>query len=132
MNRISILFVCAVALTGCLGEGVTEVVDPERRLAAGDTDLLFADRGKVDLRGLVREQVHLNIPLKPVCGPDCAGLCPTCGANRNRIKCGCWVAEIDPRLAPLQALKQRMDVAEDETSNLRDTRPGNKHGEPET
>lgn len=28
MNRISILFVGALALTGCLGEGVTEVVDP--------------------------------------------------------------------------------------------------------
>jgi uncharacterized protein len=79
----------------------------ERRMDPDDARLFYADRGKVDLREVVREQILLELPLKPVCGPECAGLCPTCGANRNRIECSCRSAEVDPRLAPLQALKNR-------------------------
>jgi uncharacterized protein len=81
----------------------------EMRLAAEDATLFYADRGRVDLREIAREQIHLNLPLKPVCHAGCAGLCPTCGANRNRIECSCRPAEGDPRLAPLLALKKKMD-----------------------
>jgi len=79
----------------------------ERRMDADDAKLFYADCGKVDLRELAREQILLSLPLKPLCGADCAGLCPTCGANRNRIECSCRAAEIDPRLAPLKAWKNR-------------------------
>jgi uncharacterized protein len=81
----------------------------ERRVELEETNLFYADRGKVDLREVAREQILLNLPLKPVCGEGCAGLCPTCGANRNRIECSCRSDEIDPRLAPLQALKKKME-----------------------
>jgi uncharacterized protein len=87
----------------------TEFGIGEKRLVLEDAKLFYADRGKVDLRGIAREQIHLNLPLKPVCREDCGGLCPTCGANRNRIECSCQPAEIDPRLAPLLALKKKMD-----------------------
>ena len=81
----------------------------EQRLELDDATLFYADRGKVDLREIAREQIHLNLPLKPVCKADCAGLCPTCGANRNRIECPCRPEELDPRLAPLLDLKLRDD-----------------------
>jgi uncharacterized protein len=79
----------------------------EKRLVLEDAMLFYADRGKVDLRQVAREQIHLNLPLKPVCRADCGGLCPTCGANRNRIKCSCQPADVDPRLAPLLAFKKQ-------------------------
>jgi uncharacterized protein len=73
----------------------------EARMATEDSMLFHAGRGRVDLREVVWEQICLDLPLKPVCRPDCAGLCPTCGVNRNGIECPCRSAEVDPRLAPL-------------------------------
>jgi uncharacterized protein len=79
----------------------------EKRLALEDATLFYADRGRADLREICREQIYLNLPLKPVCRGECAGLCPTCGANRNRIECRCRPAQPDPRLAPLLAFKNK-------------------------
>jgi len=64
---------------------------------------------EVDLRPLLVEQIQLNVPMKPVCRDDCAGLCPTCGANRNAGPCGCEKEEIDPRWKALQAFKERKE-----------------------
>lgn len=44
---------------------------------------------KIDLATLVSEQIYLNLPLKPLCGPECRGLCARCGANRNLSECRC-------------------------------------------
>jgi uncharacterized protein len=37
----------------------------------------------VDLRGIVREELVLAVPLFLLCRDDCAGLCPRCGADLN-------------------------------------------------
>lgn len=37
----------------------------------------------IDLEPLVRDEVVLDMPFMPLCREDCAGLCPTCGANLN-------------------------------------------------
>lgn len=86
----------------------TEFGAGEQRTDSEDMRLFYASSGRVDLRELTREQVYLNLPLKPLCDADCAGLCPTCGANRNRIECRCRSAETDPRLQPLLDLKKRI------------------------
>jgi uncharacterized protein len=60
----------------------------------------------LDVTEAVRQHLLLAVPMVPVCRPDCRGLCPQCGRNRNEQDCGCAVAEvIDPRLAPLLDLK---------------------------
>ena len=38
---------------------------------------------------MVREQVHLALPMRPLCSPDCKGLCPVCGTDLNRSSCDC-------------------------------------------
>ena len=48
-----------------------------------------SDTESVDLTAEIREATILAFPSYPVCSPDCAGLCPHCGANLNRGKCGC-------------------------------------------
>ncbi|MGD9904884.1 MAG: DUF177 domain-containing protein [Vicinamibacterales bacterium] len=58
----------------------------------------------IDLVDLVREQCYLALPMKPLCRPDCQGLCPTCGVNLNLERCSCETRWVDPRFAGLQSL----------------------------
>jgi uncharacterized protein len=69
-------------------------------------DVLYAVRedGWLDLTPLLREQSWLSIPMKPLCHPDCKGLCPQCGVNLNLESCTCERTSIDPRLALLKEL----------------------------
>ena len=82
------------------GGSVGEVPDPAAFYPITD--------GIADLVAVAREQVYLALPLKPVCSADCRGLCPTCGANRNRLECGCRNETADPRLAPLLDIRKRL------------------------
>ncbi|MBU3958889.1 MAG: DUF177 domain-containing protein [Candidatus Omnitrophica bacterium] len=43
----------------------------------------------IDLNPDIREEVILNYPMKPLCRPDCKGLCPRCGENLNAGGCSC-------------------------------------------
>jgi uncharacterized protein len=61
----------------------------ETQLQPGDCDLYPHADGKVDLAAIAREQVYLQLPLKPVCREACRGLCPACGEDLNRGACSC-------------------------------------------
>jgi len=69
-----------------------------------DPVYLIAPDGTIDLVYPLREQILLAQPLKPVCRPDCKGLCMNCGKNLNEGPCDCSDESIDPRLAALKAL----------------------------
>ncbi len=43
----------------------------------------------IDLDPDIREEIILDYPIKPLCKPDCQGLCPKCGRNLNQGKCNC-------------------------------------------
>lgn len=58
--------------------------------------------GKLDLDGLIREDILLELPTKFLCREDCKGLCPICGKNLNDGPCACVQHEIDPRLEVLK------------------------------
>ena len=60
---------------------------------------------ELDLRPAIREQWMLSAPAFVECRPDCAGLCPTCGANRNDGECGCTPTAADPRWDALRKLR---------------------------
>jgi len=77
----------------------------ETELEEEDLDLSFYQGEEVDLSPLVREQILLALPTRPLCRDNCLGLCPLCGANRNQTSCGCSTTKRDPRLAPLWDLK---------------------------
>lgn len=65
--------------------------DEEDEVELSDRDMVIAyyDRDELDLGEMVREQFFLAVPLKRLCREDCRGLCPMCGANRNRARCDC-------------------------------------------
>ena len=60
-------------------------------MALADRDMVIAyyDGDVLDLGEMVREQFFLTVPLKRLCREQCAGICPTCGANRNDKSCQC-------------------------------------------
>jgi uncharacterized protein len=78
----------------------------EREIGEGDFSAAFYEHEEIDLGQLVREQLYLAVPMKPLCGESCHGLCPVCGTNLNRGACTCRPDWDDPRLAVLRALKR--------------------------
>lgn len=73
---------------------------------AKDSDplLTIPQTGILDLTELVREYLVLDIPIQPVCGTECAGLCAICGNPVEDGSCDHPEEEIDPRMAVLQSL----------------------------
>ena len=43
----------------------------------------------IDMDPDIREEIILDYPIKPLCKPDCQGLCLKCGRNLNEGKCNC-------------------------------------------
>ena len=92
---------CLKMTGGTIAAHVEEVF--ERDPVEGETRLL-KDAG-IDLTDLAREAVLLELPVAPLCEDDCAGLCPTCGVDRNETACDCAAEETDPRWAALSDLR---------------------------
>ncbi|MGH7358395.1 MAG: YceD family protein [Candidatus Rokuibacteriota bacterium] len=78
----------------------------EMELGRDDLEMDFYQGDVLDAAGLLRSETDLALPMKPLCRPDCRGLCPVCGGNRNVTECRCETRGPDPRLAPLEALKR--------------------------
>ena len=52
-----------------------------------ESGLLVPEDGNVDLDSLVRDYLMLEIPICPICKPDCKGLCAECGEDLNVHTC---------------------------------------------
>lgn len=76
-------------------------------LKRDEMDVDFYREGVIDTESIIRDQIMLNIPMKPLCSESCKGLCPICGSDLNEVECGCEQKEIDPRFAVLQSLLRR-------------------------
>jgi len=83
-----------------------------------DEDVLVLVDDHLDLAPVVRDALVLDLPLSPVCRPDCAGLCVECGARLDEVGPDHSHDSSDPRWAALSALTEAGsagDVAERET-----------------
>lgn len=81
----------------------------ERELKEDELGVLTVEGEVLDTDPILIEQLQLNIPMKPLCQPDCKGICPDCGADLNAGQCACKEETVDPRWAGLAALKSRID-----------------------
>ncbi len=52
-----------------------------------DSNLNVPEDGNIDLSPVIREYMMLETPIKPICKPDCLGLCIICGENLNVTTC---------------------------------------------
>ncbi len=46
-------------------------------------------RDVINLDEDIRQELILGYPLRPLCSPNCKGLCPKCGRNLNKGGCSC-------------------------------------------
>lgn len=107
----------------CLEEVVEDVdapvqelyVYPERARAAvedGDDEeeIRELDGDLIDVEPVVRDAVVPALPFRPVCSPDCPGLCPQCGARLADPENADHSHEVlDPRWAELDRIKDVLD-----------------------
>ena len=77
----------------------------EREVGEDDLATAFYREGMIDLIEMLREQFVLALPMKPLCGEDCRGLCPVCGVNLNDDPDHAHEPEPDPRWAKLSEIK---------------------------
>lgn len=52
-----------------------------------ESGLFVPEDGNIDLSPIVRESFMVAFPIKPLCKPDCQGLCIVCGENLNLSTC---------------------------------------------
>ena len=103
----------------CLGEiSSTEEVElqelfcyPGKEL--DDADARHVEGELIDLEPVLRDAVVLDLPFTPLCRPDCAGLCPTCGANLNEDPAHSHDEPIDPRWADLKGWNEPTNETKD-------------------
>ena len=67
------------------------------------------DQHILDLWEVVRQGFLLDSDDYLYCRPDCKGLCPHCGQDRNAASCSCQDEVMDPRWSGLQALELEED-----------------------
>ena len=82
---------CATKLRATCGRCLNEFEWP----LSADLQLFFElEEGQEELEvgEDVRAELLLGLPMNPVCRPDCKGLCPVCGTDRNLRDCGCAAA----------------------------------------
>ncbi len=80
----------------------------ERELQRDDLSVVHLPGLSFDPEPPIIEQLQLNIPMKPLCRPECVGLCDTCGTDLNDGPCECRPAT-DPRWSALAKLKNQLD-----------------------
>lgn len=71
-----------------------------------DDEWLQYDQDVIRLDDLITDAVLLAMPLKPLCRPDCRGICVKCGADLNVAPCSC-TRDRDERWAQLERFKPR-------------------------
>lgn len=80
---------CFTQITGECGRCLCRVV---RRLETGEFRIFIdipAGAETCDISEDIRTEITLALPMNLLCREDCRGLCPVCGADRNRTECSC-------------------------------------------
>ena len=103
---------CLTTFSADLEFDITHILEPkvdddseeEMELDGGDLDVSYIEGPEFDMSDVLREHIHLALPMNALCRGDCAGLCDQCGGNLNEGKCGCQ-APVDPRWAGLAKIK---------------------------
>ena len=72
-----------------------------------EQDCALVDNGRVELGPFVETALVVALPFAPLHDPDCQGICPTCGVDRNEESCDCGAAP--SRDSPFSALGELLE-----------------------
>jgi uncharacterized protein len=78
--------------------------EDKHELKVDELDMGFYSGDELDLLDLVKEQIILNLSMKPLCSESCKGICLKCGTDLNANTCSCTDKGTDPRLEVLKKL----------------------------
>jgi uncharacterized protein len=81
--------------------------EERHEILSGELDMDFYSGEEMDITTLMKEQMLLNIPMKPLCSDNCRGICRTCGKNLNEGDCSCPYTETDSRFNILKKILDR-------------------------
>ncbi|HMM48498.1 MAG TPA: DUF177 domain-containing protein [Miltoncostaeaceae bacterium] len=111
----------------CLDEAAVPItIDAREFVAAGRAadapfeeglDSVYVADERVDAALWVRDAFAEAVPPMILCRPDCVGLCPQCGVNRNHQPCECVEERSDPRWAGLREAAARLGLEPDRTGD---------------
>lgn len=91
---------CAAPASGVASVRVDELYQYD----VTDDEAYAIEDGLIDLAPVVRQYTLLELPTDALCRPECAGLCASCGIDRNSESCDCDTGSRDPRWAALDGL----------------------------
>lgn len=79
----------------------------EEEIELNEQDLVSATYSgdEIDLTHEIGEQVAMEVPLKPLCGEGCKGLCPVCGTDLNQAACSCQREQVSLKFSALKDFK---------------------------
>jgi uncharacterized protein len=77
----------------------------QHELKSDELDTVFYTGDILETDDLLKDQLILNLPMKPLCSSECKGFCPVCGADKNISACNCEASEPDTRFEILKKLK---------------------------
>ena len=72
-----------------------------------EMDMGFYKDEELDMKELIKEQLILNIQMKPLCDENCRGICSQCGTDLNTETCNCETKKIDSRLEVLKKFLEK-------------------------
>ncbi len=81
----------------------------QHQLKGAELDTVFYSNDLIETDDLLREQLILNLPMKPLCSQDCRGFCPQCGTDLNVSGCNCESEKIDSRFEVQKKLKKEKE-----------------------
>lgn len=115
--RATLLYTCSRCLDSVSEEMTTEIHEVFSRIPLTteqeEKDVVYAPEDVLALDPVIAQSIVLALNPKPLCRPDCLGLCPQCGGNRNASPCTCTNETVDPRLEALSQLLKQMDTDRD-------------------
>jgi uncharacterized protein len=85
-----------------------DAIGSEHAISTPETEIGYYEEDGLALEDVLREQVLLSLPARLLCQPDCKGLCPRCGQNRNEATCSCEEGTADLRWEALAGLNSRI------------------------
>jgi len=63
------------------------------RVPLSEDEELIPEDGYLDFEQTIKDYLFLEFPIKPLCTPDCRGLCMVCGQKLNESSCNHVVQE---------------------------------------
>jgi uncharacterized protein len=74
-----------------------------------DENFYIGQSHVLDLTEAVNQYIYSGTSMKPMCRPDCKGICMTCGINLNEGECKCDLSQRDPRWGALLEMVTMQD-----------------------